>query len=343
MTDATWLIKRVSGDLPDRNVTLAVAEEALTWSDPETVEITPAQYSPYFEKAEQGATIMPRPFWFVEPVGASGSGWRRLRTPEQQARNAKDPWTGLQFEGRIENQYLYVTFLELFPFLLGPPKLVALPVKKSSSGHKLELLEIDDVAGRGTPNLADWMRTVESTWQERKKDSQAQDTTSVRYLNNHNNLVRQNLSKVRLVYSGKGTNLRAAVLQPSKFVAAAPVAVQGFVVDQNFYEIWAPAQEAHYLSGILNTDYANNAIKATQTQGAFGARDIHRRPFEVLPIPAYDSSDKRHRRLASISMMAHEKLEGSTGNTRRNAALAPVRELVDESDKLAADVCGVAA
>ena len=77
---------------------------------------------------------------------------------------------------------------------------------------------------------------------------------------------------------------------------------QGIVLDQNFYEIWVSATEAHHQAALLNTDFANDAIKAVQTQGAFGARHIYRRPFDVLPIPTYRAEDARHRRLASLSM-----------------------------------------
>ena len=40
-----------------------------------------------------------------------------------------------------------------------------------------------------------------------------------------------------------------------------------------------------------------------------GERHIHRRPFEVLPIPVYDGGDERHRRLAELSRACHEKVE----------------------------------
>ena len=53
-----------------------------------------------------------------------------------------------------------------------------------------------------------------------------------------------------------------------------------------------------------------------------GHRDIHRRPFEVLPIPRFDPQERRHRQLAELSERCHEKVRQAvedalaTGNTR---------------------------
>ncbi len=66
-----------------------------------------------------------------------------------------------------------------------------------------------------------------------------------------------------------------------------------------------------YLCALLNAPCVDEAIKPYQTQGAFGVRqgggerDIHRRPFEVLPIPRYDPKDNWCRRLAELSRDCH--------------------------------------
>ena len=63
---------------------------------------------------------------------------------------------------------------------------------------------------------------------------------------------------------------------------------------------------------MLNAGCVDDLIKPFQTKGAFGAqhgkgeRHIHRRPFEVLPIPRYSASDDRHRELARLSQHCHE-------------------------------------
>lgn len=69
-------------------------------------------------------------------------------------------------------------------------------------------------------------------------------------------------------------------------------------------------EEAHYLAALLNAPCVDAAIKPYQTKGSFGQRHVHRRPFEVLPnpIPRFDPQDDRHRRLAELSKLCHERV-----------------------------------
>lgn len=117
--------------------------------------------------------------------------------------------------------------------------------------------------------------------------------------------------------------------------------VQGFVLDQNFYEIEVQEDaEAHYLAAVLNTSLVNDAIKSVQTQGAWGGgRDIHRRPFEMVAIPKFDSDQAQHSELAELSRQAHSQLAGLPTRRSREAQLAPALELVRRAEELAREVC----
>lgn len=64
-------------------------------------------------------------------------------------------------------------------------------------------------------------------------------------------------------------------------------------------------KEAHYLCALLNSRYVDDAIKPYQTKGAWGERDIQRRPFEVLPIPKFNPQDENHLKLAKLSEECH--------------------------------------
>lgn len=340
MAESPWVITKVSGHLPTRNVSLEVATKALTWGKPEELEIFENDFSIYHGKAEAGATLMPRIFWFVEPSGAESGDWKYMTTPARQSVRGKPPWKDISFEGRIENTYLYTTFLQIYPFLVGPPSIIALPLRKTSTGKKLQLLEVDEVAASGTPEFAKWLKKTEKCWNDNKKDSQSQDMTNVEYLNNHGNLLRQNIKRTRCVYSANGTNIRAAVVSPEEFVSQVEIPVEGFVLDNNFYEILGSKEECHYLAAILNSGLVNERIKNVQTQGQFGARHIHRRPFEVLPIPEYDGANEKHKRLAAISMLAHQEFAGQKGRVRREQALAPISELMAEANEIVEGLFG---
>lgn len=87
------------------------------------------------------------------------------------------------------------------------------------------------------------------------------------------------------------------------------LSINGFVADRVTYRYYAKTEEeAHYLVGILNTPFVNEAIKPLQPQGLMGERDIHRRPFEACDIPLFDPKNKLHQQIAKISASARSEL-----------------------------------
>jgi hypothetical protein len=69
----------------------------------------------------------------------------------------------------------------------------------------------------------------------------------------------------------------------------------------------------------------NKAIKPYQTEGVYhGKRDIHRRPFEVCPIPEFNPSDPDHVRLIALAVAAKSTI-GKWGPSMEGG-LAKVRE-----------------
>jgi N-6 DNA Methylase len=336
--DSGWSVRRVSGSLPHRNASPAEAKKQLSIAKAEPLDAEAGAHSPYFERAVQGATLAPRPFWFVDVQSAAASPRPWLRTDEAAARRAKTPWTGYSQEGQIEADFLFVTVLAVFPFRLGPLKLVALPI--DTSGSRVRLLSDEQVLRSGGSAFANWMRTSEEIWQERKKDSAAQDVHLYEYLDNHQNLTRQRPGGVRLIYGADGTHVRAAVVDASKVLDGLSPKPRGFILDMNMYGVTvASADEAHYLAAVLNTPFVNDAIKGVQTQGAWGGRHIHRRPFERVAIPEYAGSSSDHRELAKLSKDAHKKLADEQPARTLARQLAPVIDLVKEADELARRIC----
>src|SRR5207247_1446932 len=150
------------------------------------------------------------PFWFVVPDSAARGSKLRVRTDPQQRDRAKDPWKGVELTGEVEGDYIYATTLEIFPYRLGPRKLCMLPL--AVEANNLTILSIREVTRRGASGLSEWLTEAEEIWDDRKKESAAQDVALPDYLDNHRNLTRQRLSTgVKLVYGGKGSHVRAAV------------------------------------------------------------------------------------------------------------------------------------
>ena len=76
------------------------------------------------------------------------------------------------------------------------------------------------------------------------------------------------------------------------------------IVDFAAYVLFTPTRdEADYVCCYLNSGYVNAAIKAFQTSGLFGARDVTKKILE-LPWPAFDANNPWHHQLASLGRAA---------------------------------------
>jgi hypothetical protein len=266
---------------------------------------------------------VPRCLWFVRPVQALVIDRRRpqLETDPQIEPQAKAPWKGIRLQGSVEAEFLFATLLsdDMLPFGWRQLSLVVLPL----SGSKL--LSADDAIRQGKAGLADWLRKADAIWRKHRKSREE----LLNYLNWQGKLTAQSPTGVyKLLYNTSGTHLCACVVD-ARDVSGWQVydlPVQGFVADTTTYWLETKDEnEAHYLCAVLNAPCVDEHIKPFQTKGAFGAqrgkgeRHIHRRPFEVLPIPLFSRRDERHQRLAELSQVCHEKVAqfvaGADGKT----------------------------
>ena len=337
--EARWLVQTVSGTLPKRNLSESDALPSLSFSASQELSPTDQMESFYLQKALQGATLAPRPFWFIQPESGQTSERPWCVTDEESIRKAKDPWKVVSLEGQIEDDFIFATVLGIYAFQLGSIKLCALPL---ATRGPLRLLSPQEVLRAGGSGFYKWLMGAEKLWKEHRKASVAQSVPLFQYLDNHKNLTRQRLGGVRLIYGADGSHVRAAVIEPERVLKSLMPKPRGIVYDMNTYWIDVHSDsEAHYLAGVLNSDFVNNAIKSAQTQGAWGARHIHRRPFERVAIPEFESTDPNHQRLVEISRMAHDRFQGRAPARTRAKQLGPVDDLMPEVNSLVAEICGV--
>ncbi|MDW8416378.1 MAG: N-6 DNA methylase [Bacteroidia bacterium] len=310
-------------------------------------------FSPYHSRFRRGGDVYPRTFWFVRPqehAAVIGS----VETDPRISRQAKAPWKDLRLKGRVEREFLYATLLsdDLLPFGWRAFSLIVLPL------YQGKLLSSREAFIEGYPDLASWMEQTENHWETLKKSAMS----LLERLDYHHLLTGQNLSApYRVLYNTSGTHLAAVVLE-GRVLANLTLhgwKVQGFIADtKTYYYETDSLEEAHYLCAILNAPSVDTAIKPYQTKGSFGAqrgggeRDIHRRPFEVVPIPRYDRADPHHRRLAELSQAAHErvqafladtrpeKLPQSIGRVRNIIRETALREILHEIETVVAQVIG---
>jgi len=263
----------------------------------------------YKEHFKQGATIIPRAFFFVELDQNIPPDWEEriinVKTANSIKADAKPPWSSLELSGQIESEFLFRTSIgrNVFPFTLYNPDLVVLPISISTDNNgykKINLLTTKELTSEGYSYAAKWFRNVDNYWSiyrtEKNKKISAAD-----YLNWQNKLTEHNLDdRYMVLYNGRGSDVSATVVDRTQLDLE-------FIVDHALYWIcFKDAKEAFYLSAILNSSIPNEMIKEFQSSGLFGARNIHKKILDVF-YPKFDEKDSLHTQLCEVSKQAHEK------------------------------------
>jgi type I restriction-modification system DNA methylase subunit len=339
----------IEATLPKKNLSWQEAQAYLTIqrsrSSLEALIPPVLKKSYYFEHFKEGATIVPRCFWFVQPAVGKGLGVidrakPYLETHQEAEKDAKQPWKGIKVASEVEANFLYATLLSkhLLPFGYTKLDLVVLPVEISEMG--VRLLNSQQALRDGYSGLHSWLSQVENLWERQKKRGTAMSPyTRLDY--------RQLLSSQRptgyynVLYGSAGTNIASCVVDTiTGRLQAENLSTQGFFAEaKTFFYQTKDSKEAHYLCAFLNSRYVNEAIKPYQTKGAWGERDIQRRPFEVVPIPKFNPGDEKHLRLAKLSEECHQKvasltLKGKSIGFLRNKVREHLSHELEEIDRL---------
>ena len=302
--------------------------------------------SPYLKNIKEGATLVPRCLWFVQPV-PSPYGVNRerpaLETNPEVEKVAKRPWQDTHLRGEVEAQYLYATMIsrKLLPFGFTELSLVILPFEESPNG--IRLVKKEAAQAKGHSGLHHWLSQADALWKERRKERSPVDVYS--RLDYQHLLTSQHpTGYYTVLYSRMGTNLACAVMSSAAIPEVMGLAVTGFVTEWTSYFFQAKnEEEPHYLCAFLNSNYVDQAIKPYQTRGAWGERDISRTPFEVVAIPRFNPEDERHLRLAELSRECHQKvaklsLKGKSIGFLRNNVRDHLSQELAEIDKLVRDI-----
>lgn len=313
-------VEVISGVTPTSNLQLSDAEKYLTTAT--TVYNVPAMVGPgsvYQTQFRQGATILPRAFWFPRIVKSAKRTSKTstkvaLETDPGALAQAKKPWKTCSIRGAVEPQFVFATLSgdELVPFGVLGYTPVVLPVRNGST--KLEMLNESTAAKLGYVGLADWISQAQKLWNKNKTSKAAND------LENRVDYQKLLTSQAptrgwKVIYNKSGTNIAAAVVSAKHItgMSANGHIFNGFFADTVTYLFSTRNQvEAHYLCGVLNSLVVNAAIKPHQSIGEFGARDIHLLPFRVLPIPAFDIKNTAHVAIAKCSAQCHRVVNGKS-------------------------------
>jgi hypothetical protein len=351
-------IKEWDGQLSARDVPWSIAEAKLTAAENTSRVISlgaRTAFSTTFAKKKvptenhytrrfrQGATIVPRSFYFVRVKELEGKPAPDIlyfaETDPDQAKGAKPPYKDVRIKGNVEGRFLYSTAISkhILPFIVLPLATVVLPIERHHD--RLHVVDAAHLRREGHREFAAWMSKAEAMWKYHKKKKAGKQTVYQR-LDYHKELTSQDITARHLVlYNAAGTNLAAAYLD--RHTLSVP-----FVVEHKLY--WATCdsqEEADYLIAILNADAVNRAIKPFQSVGLMGERDIEKKVLD-LAFPIYDGSEKTHRDLARLAAEARNRIGTlltdpvfpSSLALRRKWVRTKLKDLLDQIDEIVQDL-----
>ncbi len=310
-------VKEWSGKLDERDCPWPVAQKQLSYREAtgrviylakrsafstSPGAIKPGRSSAYAEHFGQGATIVPRCFYFVRarlrfPIDPDGLYW--AETDPEQLALAKKPWDDVRLSGHVEGRFFYYSVLarHVLPFALITPSTTVIPLV--CDGPKREVWDVASLRRNGDREFARWMEEAERIWkQKREKKTGA---SLIEWLDYQGKLTAQRPRDEHVViYNAAGTNVSAVSMRRSEF--ALPL-----IAEHKVYRgTVASAKEADYLASVLNSSVSNEAIKPFQSMGLMGERDIEKKLVD-LPIPRFKPEDSRHVALVHLGRQAREK------------------------------------
>jgi methylase of polypeptide subunit release factors len=331
-------------DLAYSEAIAAISSSEKTWTPVRQPSAT-AEESAYRNLFKQGATIVPRSFWFVDFVPHPEMGINPssplVRTSSEAAERAKKPWGSITLEGRVESKYIFTTLLakDLSSFAMSTLKPIILPLTTGKDGG-FALLDTEELGNLGDSLMHDWLEKCEKHWRENATRKSGESFPSVlKRVDYQHELTGQTNARYAVLYPASGTHVAACMIDtqelPPFLVSGQSIHPTGFVADAKTYIYRTDSkQEALYLVGILNSTIVNQTIKETQSRGIFGPRDIHKRPLNI-PFPRFNPKDKAHARLVELtqSAIAEAKKAISNGQKGRKKFIDSL-EGIEELDTL---------
>ena len=264
--------------------------------------------SPYADYARQGATIVPRRFYFVnetENLAIIHAGQTVTVNPRLGSQD-KEPWRSLDLtaltQQTIESDHLFDVHLgeTVVPYAALTPLKALLPMKRTDFSIPA------DPAGVGGIRIGGLSQRMRERWrvvsQLRDRYKKANDNLdALGRLDYHRELSAQlewrndpGSRSVRLAYTKSGEPTAAIVLDDEA------------LIDHLLYWVTCDGkQEAHYLLAVINSEVLHEAVKPLMSKGQFGARDLHKHLWK-LRIPEFDSDNAVHRAVADAGWAAED-------------------------------------
>ncbi len=327
--------------LPEKDIPLEAAEKLISYKTGKLYQcklgnrsalhskkiVLDNSLSSYYKgKFFQGATIVPRSFYFIESPKPNELSFSEFstRTDLEQAKEAKNSWKGVTLSGNIEVDFLFHTALSknILPFFLTELPYVVLPMIHNKNQFLLKTAK--ELRHEGFIHFPRWLEKAEKEWALKTADKLFRMNLYQR-LDYQKTLTNQKPDhQWKVLYNTSGTNISACILNTRKLD-------KPFYADAKTY--WYDAAneiEAYYLLGILNSKIANELIKPFQSKGLLGPRDIHTKALEI-PFPQFDKGNSDHVEVSKLSKKASLKIKSLYEKNRVNGSLASQRKQCREA------------
>jgi len=314
--------KQFSGRIPAHNCNYNIAKTKLTetsvkWNvikqgtetaistKKEKLNIKP---NPYKEKFKNGATIVPRSFYFIDFNQEMPKDFIdrviNIKTSANILPDAKVPWK-MSLQGQVESKFIFRTAISksILPFYLYNPAWITLPItiEKDEKGlKKIKLHTSEELMNAGELKAWRWFANTETIWNNLKTEKN-KNISAPDYLNWLQKLTNQNLNVPYLVmYTASAKDANALVFdrQTLDFDFFAECATYFYYTENK--------QEADYLAAILNSSIPNKQIKDFQARGLFGPRHVSKKILDVY-FPKFNDLNKQHLQLSHLGKICAEK------------------------------------
>jgi type I restriction-modification system DNA methylase subunit len=270
---------------------------------------TQEKVNPYKDKFRQGATIVPRSFYFIELTQEMPEDFKdriiNIKTSDVIKTDGKPPWKNIELSGRIESKFLFRTALSksILPFVMFKPDLVVLPITielNDANEKEIVLHSSDELISEGYINASRWFKNTERFWEQLRTENN-KGITSENYLNWQNKLTSQDINAPFLViYNMSGKDAYSCVVERKNVDL-------DFIDDYTTFRIELfDRNTAYYLSSILNSSTPNDMMKDFQARGLFGARHVSKKILDIY-YPKFNEEEETHIHLAELSKTAHLK------------------------------------
>lgn len=314
-----------SGRFDTQAASWSEAEQHLSMVLTEAIPQIRGGPSRYATRFAQGANFVPYFLFNVEdddanPLGTQ-AGKRAIRS--RTSGNEKPPWKCLpRLHGVVEREFVLPLYTgeSIMPFRLLHPSVEALI---PWDGHRL--VPGDSRGIEAHEGLARWWREAEGAWNKNRKSESLSLIDQLDYRGKLSSQLRAD--GVRVVYGGSGVYMAAAIALGRHAV----------VEHQLYWGLMDGMDEARFLTAILNSRVATEAIRHVQKMGEHNPRHIGKKIFR-LPIPLFDRGDAAHIQLVALSEHAeHVASSVRLPSVRFQLQRKAVREAL-EHDGVAADI-----